>query len=168
MVQDMDGAQEGSQNKASSGPWKSLIVLALVLAWLGSREQRSDDEQFEIATQPAGTQETTPEARTDPAEAPRLMLGEWQDYPEVSADQEWSKEPLNGPRWAQVSAELACAGRSNRGDPDAHLKRVRNIIAYHHTSLAEISSFSTRLNQGMPAQAHLWAHPISEAVKGCR
>jgi len=169
MVQDMDGAQERSQGKTSSGPWKALIVLALVLAWLGTREQRAEDEHFEVASLPANSQESATGAPTDtPTEISRLVLGEWQTYPELAEDQEWTKEPLDGPRWAQVSAELACAGRSSRGDPDAHLKRVRNIVAYHHTSLAEISSFSTRLNQGTPKQAHLWANPIREAVNGCR
>jgi hypothetical protein len=169
MVQDMNVAQNGSQNKTSSGHWKYVLVLALVLGWLGSRDRGEEDESVDVASLPTSTQAAESEGLADiPAEdSSRLMLGEWQSYPELAAEQEWTKEPLDGPRWAQVSAELACAGRSSRGDPVAHLGRVRSIIAHHRTSLTEISSFSTRLNQGGPAQAHRWARPISEAVKGC-
>jgi len=97
-----------------------------------------------------------------------LQLGKWESYPAVAAEDEWQQRPIDGARWAQVSAELACAGRSNRGDPDAQRQLLRNILSYHQTTLEEIASFSARLNRGDPEEAATWAVPISEAVRGCR
>jgi len=169
MVQDMNSERNGSADKGNSRLWLALLLLALLLAWWGSCEQDANEDHFDVASPTTTTHEAEekpgPDLRDEEAQ---LTLGDWQHYPELETDEEWNTEPLDGPRWAQVSAELACAGRSNRGDPEAHRKRVRSIIAYHRTSLAEIGSFSTRLNQGTPADAHLWAKPISEAVRGCR
>lgn len=169
MVQDMKTATTGSSNKSPSGPWKSLILIAIVLAWLGTRQQDSKDQGAQDQSLPADSFDAPPEDPViAPPEAQQLSLGDWQKYPEISEEQEWSIEPLDGQRWAQISAELACAGRSNRGDPDAQNRLVRNICAHHRTSLAEVSSFSTRLNKNDAAEAHNWAIPISEAVKSCR
>jgi hypothetical protein len=169
MVQDMKTVTSGSTKKTPSGPWKSLVFVAVVLAWLGIHEQDSNEQEGEFQAMPASSADAEPEpSALNPSEAPQLSLGDWQKYPETTAEQEWTIEPLDGERWAQVSAELACAGRRNRGDPDAHEKLVRNICAHHRTSLAEVSSFSTRLNQNDASQAHNWAVPISEAVKSCR
>ena len=111
--------------------------------------------------------ESPSEVSREDTEKPELHLGDWQRYATVAAEDEWQEEPLDGPRWAQVSAKLACAGRSNRGDPDAHRQLVRNILSHHRTTLVAIASWSTRINQEEPQPAHSWAGPISAAVKGC-
>ncbi len=97
-----------------------------------------------------------------------LDLGDWEAYPELGEDAEWPDEPLNAQRWARVSAELACAGRKNRGDPDSQRQLVRNIIGHHRTTLIAVAEWSTHFNREQPEQARRWAQPISNAVKGCR
>ena len=97
-----------------------------------------------------------------------LSLGDWPNYPAVDEAQQWQREQLNYKRWALCTAELACAGRRFQGDPAAHRERVLAIVALHRSTLADISSFSTQLNQEQPQLARRWAAPINEAIKACQ
>ncbi len=168
MVQDMNHVRKGSRRLLRPIAWAVLAVVTIFLAWIGVREEQPDITSDEDKSLIQETSEAEPKSLTGAlATSSSLTLGQWKTYPEQEVDKEWLQEPLDARRWAQVSAELACAGRSNRGDPEAHRRFTRNIVAHHRTSLAEVSSFSTRINEGSAATALLWAAPISEAVKGC-
>ena len=165
----MKPIKDRSASQRTSRLWKPLLALALALALLESCGYEGSEPQ---TTAPSVARHMVPEdaqqAAQPAGEGTGLVLGAWQAYAAPAEDVQWPKTLLDAPRWAQVSAELACAGRSHRGDPDAHGRLVRNIVAHHHTSLDMVSAFSITLNEGPPAEAQRWAAPISEAVKGCR
>jgi hypothetical protein len=138
-----------------------LLVLAAACSTSAEPEPGPADPSTVAAVDP---EPTAPGSR---ASTP-LELGEWETYPTVAAEDDWPHKPIDGPRWAQVTAELACAGRRNRGDPDAHRQLLRNILSYHQTTLEEVASFSARLNRADPERAATWAVPVSEAIRGCR
>jgi len=153
-----------------------LLATVLLFGPLGSGCNCTNEPTLEPAELSSGDSTTGTSGRgdepdnTDPEgpTAGRLTLGDWESYPTVAEDAEWPDEPLDAQRWARVSAELACAGRKNRGDPNSQRQKVRNIVAHQRTSLEAVAEWSTRFNRDQPEQARRWARPISNAVKGCR
>jgi len=154
--------------RVASEPVSASIAGLLLLLFVGALACNNSEETREGGGEgndglAVSSSKTAPEGEAKQI----LVLGDWARYPVVGADEKWDDETLNGRRWAQVTAELACVGRRSRGDPEAHRQRVRNILSHHHTTLSAIAAWSTRLNHENPRQTHSWARPISDVVKSC-
>lgn len=119
---------------------------------------------------PSGTPPTqaepvpTPEP-TDDNDASALV-GDWRSYAEP--DQEpWASAPLDDTRWMQTSAELACIGRANHGDPDGHRVALRRVLAHHRTTAQAVMDYGIEVNQQAPRSLRLGAR-VANASQTCR
>ncbi|MCP4868762.1 MAG: hypothetical protein GY898_08590 [Proteobacteria bacterium] len=95
----------------------------------------------------------------------RVQVGDWTAYGEP--DEAWDTDPLTATRWAHVSAELACAGRANHGDPEAHTAASRRILAHHKTTAEAVMTFGIEVN-GDEARAHSLGELVAAATETCR
>ena len=101
------------------------------------------------------------------AAAVAVVVGDWTSYGEPEDEAEWPTETLTSARWAQVSAELACAGRANHGDPEALTAASRRILAHHRTTGPAVMNFGIAVNDD-PTRAHALGEAVAAATEACR
>lgn len=94
-------------------------------------------------------------------------VGDWGTYAEPTAGVDWPTGPLDEERWAQVTAELACAGRAHHGDPEAHTTASRRILAHHLTTAAAVMDYGIEVNADA-GRAHRLGDAIARATEACR
>lgn len=139
-----------------------LLMLAAVLIALAACG--GDSPEAEAATVTAdegdGSAMAEPDGRPD-----AVQVGDWSAYGEPP--EAWASDPLTPARWAQVSAELACAGRANHGDPEAHTASSRRILAHHKTTAEDVMSFGIEVNTDA-ARAHSLGELVAAATETCR
>lgn len=96
-----------------------------------------------------------------------LSLASWRSYAPAPLTDDWAQSPLDDASYVQVSAELACAGRANHGDPEAHHQAARRILFHHGTRAEMVMNYSIAVNQDGPRAVRLGAQ-VAEATDGCR
>ena len=109
-----------------------------------------------------------------PAEAPvtapasALELGDWTTYPAPPGEdlEPEQTKPLDDDRWARVSAELACAGRVERGDAGAHRLATRRVLHFHQTTAAAVMEYGIALNLD-PERALRLGELVATAAERC-
>jgi hypothetical protein len=74
--------------------------------------------------------------------------------------------PLDDARWVQVSADLACAGRANHGDPEAHQDAARRILFHHHTDGRRVMDYGIAVNQDAERAVRLGTQ-VADAAVAC-
>ncbi len=119
---------------------------------------------------PEGTQEPDPlraPATGTPSTAlpGTLILGDWTAYAAVSGD-EWPVAQLDDPRWALVTAELACVGRARQGDPEAHVDGSRRVLAHHRTTGTAVMDYGIVVNADVVRATRL-GELIAAAAENC-
>jgi len=100
------------------------------------------------------------------ADASALVLGEWSTYPPPDGET-WPQAALDDVRWAQVTAELACAGRTRRGDPKAHRRAADAILQVHKTTAGAVMDHGIEINADSE-RAHRLGEQVAAAVQACR
>jgi hypothetical protein len=98
-----------------------------------------------------------------------LVLGDWKTYPEPPGEDldPETVEPLDDDRWARVSAELACAGRVERGDPSAHGSAARRVLHHHKTTAKAVMDYGIAINVD-PTRATTLGERVAAAAERCR
>ncbi len=133
-----------------------LVAALLVSACSGAGESVAP------AVAPPAAEAATPEA-------PGLQLGDWTTYADPPAEE---LEPdqivaLDDDRWARVSAELACAGRVERGDAGAHRLAARRVLHHHETTAEAVMDYGIAVNLD-PARATRLGALVATAAERCR
>ncbi len=95
-----------------------------------------------------------------------LHLGDWTRYP-APVGQEWPVRTLDDERWMKVTAELACASRGSRGNPDAHRASSDAILQAHETSAAAVMAFGVQVN-AEPDRAFKLGGQVAATIEVCR
>ncbi len=98
-------------------------------------------------------------------DADPLVVGDWSRYPAASGET-WPTAPLDDERWARVTAELACAGRSRRGDPDAHRRAAEAILQEHKTTAGAVMDHGIEVNAD-PTRALRLGERVAAAAEAC-
>jgi hypothetical protein len=140
-----------------------LVCLALLVVSTGCRGDVAGDA---AGAEPAPLS-VTPD--TEGPEDPVLELGDWTTYPDppVAELEPEGTEPLDDDRWARVSAELACAGRVERGDAGAHRVAARRVLHFHKTTAKAVMDYGIAVNLDA-ARASRLGELVAGAAERCR
>ncbi len=118
----------------------------------------------------ASVEQTPPPAPVAEAPAePGLELGDWTEYPDPPGEELEPEQtvPLDDDRWARVSAELACAGRVERGDAGAHRLAARRVLHHHKTTAKAVMDYGIAINLD-PERALRLGDLVAAAAERCR
>lgn len=138
-------------------PARRILPLLLLLAGCTCA---SGDPATAVANEGDGV------AAADPAPLPPIEVGDWAGYA-APAGEEWPVEPLDAARWAQVTAELACAARAKHGDPDAQRDASRRVLAHHRTTAQDVMGMGVEINADAE-QAFRLGDRVASAIERCR
>ncbi len=105
-------------------------------------------------------------AATDAGPPGAVSVGDWSAYA-AAPEEDWAVRPLDADRWAVTSAELACAGRANHGDPDALRAASRRILHHHETTAVAVMEFGIEVNAD-PERALRLGEVVASATERCR